>query len=252
MAPAKGIRPVGYGHRQGIWVLCLVLLWTAFDGLSAAGEPARTKGLKQGHLTSIRGLVCSPDGRTVVTVGDDAYAIAHWDLRTGRLLAYLNDFEGVVKHAALSPEGRYLLVRLERGDVRLYDLKAARLKRRWPATGWKDDYSHFPSVPVAVSLDARQVLLPTPAGAVVYDGQTGNEVRRIAIDSTRGLVAHFSPTGTNLAISGGVRATHGHGGKPTLQMDASTHMIDLRTGVSRRTFNGVLVGVSQDGRFVTT
>jgi WD40 repeat protein len=87
-----------------------------------------------GHQALIRSLAFTPDGKVLVSAGDDKVARI-WDcqeqktLRTVRGQAALGD-EGKIYAAALSPDGQLLAVAAvtNENDIRIYDVLSGTLK----------------------------------------------------------------------------------------------------------------------------
>lgn len=92
-----------------------------------------------GHKASIKDIVFTPDGRYLVSAGEDKL-IRVWDLDTKRPVRTLRGqigtgFEGKIYAMTLSPDGRWLAAggwthtecAGRCGDIRLYDFKSGKL-----------------------------------------------------------------------------------------------------------------------------
>ncbi len=96
-----------------------------------------------GHMAPIRGLAFTPDGKFIVSAGEDK-AIRIWDWRAGKTVRTIRGQsgpgqEGKILAMALSPDGRWLAVggllanfdgsnHIEVGAIRLYDFASGELK----------------------------------------------------------------------------------------------------------------------------
>lgn len=115
------------------------------------------------HFTSSMSGAISPDGRYMVTSGDDAIRL--WEMASGRLLAEHREFwPGSVE---FSPDGKNILVATQR----VYTLDAHSLT---PQLSFKTG-----SEKARYSPEGRYVLTFDDPG-ILYDAETGNEVRRFA------------------------------------------------------------------------
>ena len=68
-------------------------------------------------MDNVRRTLFSPDGRLVLTGGDDSTARL-WEVETGRELSVLRGHEGMIEWAAFSPDGRRVVTAAEGGTVR--------------------------------------------------------------------------------------------------------------------------------------
>ncbi len=96
----------------------------------------------EGHMSQIRTLQVSSDGKFIVTGGFDKTAIK-WKTKSGRITQEFRGklgigSEGMIYHSALSPQDKYLALAgwfgaddetEDLGDVRLYDFKTGELVR---------------------------------------------------------------------------------------------------------------------------
>jgi eukaryotic-like serine/threonine-protein kinase len=74
------------------------------------------------HQGSVRAVGFSPDGRTVLTAGDDGLARL-WDARTGHPAGLVLNHGSVIRAAAFSPDGRTVLTAGDDGLARLWDVQ---------------------------------------------------------------------------------------------------------------------------------
>jgi len=85
---------------------------------TASGQPISPPLLHEG----LRVVAFSPDGRCVLTAGDDG-AARLWDARTGQSLAPPLRHGGKILDAHFSPDGQRLITAGEDGVVRSWDLR---------------------------------------------------------------------------------------------------------------------------------
>ncbi len=150
--------------------------------------------LQLGHRYSVNSVAFSPNGRYVLTGGQD-HTARLWELRTGRELRRFEGHAGFVDSIAFSHDGRYVLTD---------GLSAARL---WElATG--REIQHFDGhrlgiATVAFDPNDRHVLTTDLDGTVrVWDVATGHI--EWGFDGHAGFVraAAFSPDGRYVVIVG--------------------------------------------------
>jgi hypothetical protein len=144
-------------------------------GVSQPSDSLWPFGIHHGTVWSV---AVSPDGRRLVSGGDDG-VVRVWDAETGRSLRELTGHTGGVRSVAVSPDGRRLVSGGFDGVVRVWDAETGRSLRE--LTG------HTGGVwSVAVSPDGRRLVSGGVDGVVrVWDAETGR--------SLRGLTGHTGP-----------------------------------------------------------
>ncbi|HKV39221.1 MAG TPA: WD40 repeat domain-containing protein, partial [Blastocatellia bacterium] len=76
--------------------------------------------LSDGHRRAVRQVVFSPDGRLVVSVGEDAKAIV-WDFARRKPLATLTDQTDWITSVAFSPDGKYFATGSQDNTIVVWD-----------------------------------------------------------------------------------------------------------------------------------
>jgi tricorn protease-like protein len=125
----------------------LALKLSTLPAQLAAAKPAEERPILQldtgGHMALIWRMAFTPDGKFIVTAGDDK-VIRVWDWRTSKTVRTIRGqsgpgLEGKIYGMALSPDGRWLAVGgipaifsgsnyIDIGAIRLYDFASGELK----------------------------------------------------------------------------------------------------------------------------
>lgn len=86
--------------------LLLAVLTTAAAALLSRGEEWEEAVLRDGHKAAVRRAVFSPDGKLLVSGGDDGKVIV-WDFARRERIATFTDHTDVVNALAFSPDGKW-------------------------------------------------------------------------------------------------------------------------------------------------
>jgi WD40 repeat protein len=112
---------------------------------TATGKPLFPDGRGDGHLTGVRALAVSPDGKLAASLAPRESARL-WDLATGRLLhAFLGDDGSDLAFSpdtgiVFTPDNRGLLIQTGSQQVRRYDVKDYKELCLYAATGWVHEF----------------------------------------------------------------------------------------------------------------
>jgi RNA polymerase sigma factor (sigma-70 family) len=192
----------------------------------------------RGEGDAITMLAFTPDGKTLVSVGDYGDGtIRVWDVNSGRERRRLRSQFGDTRHLALSPDGKTLAVTGMSCRIALWDI----------TTGKPLDASlgtQGAVYSVAVSPDSRQVATAGCDGVIrLWDRLSAQELRSFRAHASQIFTLAFSPDGKRLASTGAYDPAR---------------LWDLEQGKELRSFSGstkVVLGVntlrySPDGKLL--
>jgi hypothetical protein len=193
------------GHSGDIHALAL----TADGRMLASGSAdqtiklwdvasARDLGTLKGHGSTIRLLAFSPDGRTLVSAGDDDPNIRLWDVPARHERTQWKAHDKSVTALAVSGDGQTLASAGSDMVVRLWDVDTG--KERGAYTG-----HNRPITSVACTTDGSKVASGSEGGALriwTLPAKKGHSLKGGGLRGGIGLLA-FSPDGKRLAAAGG-------------------------------------------------
>lgn len=142
--------------------------------------------LSDGHAAAVRRVAFSPDGRFLVSVGDDNKVIV-WDFVRRKPLATFDDHTDAVTTVAFSPNGEWIATGSEDSTIIIWD--AAQLKRVAVLRGQRGRVGGLAFSPDGELLLSRSQDQP---GTFVWDTLRWEKVRELPSVSTNNYFL-FSP-----------------------------------------------------------
>jgi WD40 repeat protein/tetratricopeptide (TPR) repeat protein/tRNA A-37 threonylcarbamoyl transferase component Bud32 len=146
------------------------------------------------HDAVITYAAFSPDGRRVVTPGEDCSARV-WDRATGESVTPPLQHRRPVRQALFSPDGRLVVTAAGEGGVWVWDAESGRRLCGPLGHGGRAVFSP----------DGRRVITSGDGPAQLWDAHTGQSLLRLGTD-TPALCASFSPDGRRVLTCGGAGA----------------------------------------------
>jgi len=127
--------------------------------------------LRDGHTAAVRRAVFSPDGKLLVSVGEDSQVIV-WDFERRMRLKTITEHKGVVHTVSFSPDGAFFITGDQQQTAIVWN--ANRLE---PAAVWHDNPG--PVTASAFSPDGRVVIYTAGAVTVVRETGTWKKLRAL-------------------------------------------------------------------------
>ena len=192
------------------------------------------------HEGPVRTLAFSPDGRLLVSGGQDN-VLRVWRFSTGRPAAVLRGHASHVRSCAFSPRGRLLLSASRDGQIKLWEPDAYGEQF---VLGEQDDVGQADAVLAArFSRDGRQIVTASrDRTATLWDAHSREKLRRFA-------EGHEFLASSAVFFAAGDRLATGAGDGTVRIWDVATGTEILRLADTGRT---AALDVSDDGRRVVT
>jgi eukaryotic-like serine/threonine-protein kinase len=152
--------------------------------------------LSDGHKAAVRRAVFSPDGRLLISAGEDAQIIV-WDFARRQRLTTLAGHSAAVSALAFSPDGKWLVSGDENSTVIVWDAE------RWTKVTTLDGHSRIVGG-LAFSPDGRLLAStssdPPPGRTILWDVGNWQKLREWPVGGEyRALL--FTPDGRQLMLS---------------------------------------------------
>ncbi|OKH33310.1 serine/threonine protein kinase [Nostoc calcicola FACHB-389] len=196
----------------------------------------------QGHENSVLSVAISPDGKTIVSSGDDAYGglrlrkIKLWNLATGKQISSLNTYSGQVNVVVISPDGKTLVSGNDDSTIKIWNLVTGRQIRT--LTGHSDSVHTL-----AISADSQTLISGSDDNTIkIWDLATGEQIKTLRGHTFWVRSVAISPNGVILASG---------------SFDKTIKIWNLAKGYSIRTLAGnsqtvTNVAISPDGKTLAT
>jgi WD40 repeat protein len=193
------------------------------------------------QVTFVHDMAVSQDGRTILWAAGFTSGI--WNQAQWQFGARINEEYGEIRAQVISSDGRFALVGQDSGLLRIVGLPVSAEARRFQAD--------VPMVSVDISSNGRFMLTGSLAGgvAVLWDLETGQEIRRFEGNEKALMVVKFSPDG-RLAALGSLDVLGTSGAHKLV-------LVDVETGEEVHRLEGHEFPVrsmafSPDGRYLLT
>jgi WD40 repeat protein len=179
-----------------MFFLNLSILAVAFTAQKPAALPADAK-LRLNSLSSVRGIVFSPDGTLLAVRGEPGdpkkpRIVSLFNAQTGKLIRNVETHDAPLTSIEFSPDGRYLATGQPQhgAGLQVWDARTgARVSRMDGGRGKAHFLPNSREIAVVSAFGGNDVVR-------VHDVRTGREVRRFVVEQSYHYV--FSPDGSQL------------------------------------------------------
>jgi WD40 repeat protein len=199
---------------------------------ASALYPTRTA-----HAGAIWAVAVTPDGKRVITAGQDCM-VMFWDAHSGRrLLSYVGNFwiDWGINSVCVSPDGKRVITAGNDNNARVWDAETGTgVLSLTTSTGWVRS--------VAVAPDGQRLVTGHGGPAIVWDMVSRREIMTLMGHRAAVTCVAFSPDGQRIA---------------TASMDATARVWDTASGRGTRTLRGHTgpvwaVALTRDGQRIVS
>ncbi len=148
-----------------------------------------------GHQSNIKGIVSSPDGKTLMTASHDG-VIGFWETKTCKVLDHIIAHEGGVFQLAITRDGKRLASTGRDGEVKLWDVQSKRLLK----TMFGPKKHAFC---IAFTPEDKTLAVGLHKSLHLLDAKTGKHIGKIEGTATYPDNIAFSANGKWMAVGGG-------------------------------------------------
>jgi eukaryotic-like serine/threonine-protein kinase len=155
-------------------VVVLALVVVGVAAFLSVNETWEERILRDGHTAAVRRAVFSPDGKLLVSAGEDNKVIV-WDFARRMPLKTFSEHKGVITTVSFSPDGKWFFTGDEQQTAIVWDAK-----RLEPAAVWRDQFGRVSGS--AFSPDGRVVVYAAGSVSLVRETTTWKKLLELPLE----------------------------------------------------------------------